>query len=284
MGLTASIYGGGPFYPGENSALGTIKESGFTTVVCWALHVRPNGDLAYNDTLIVTNGQYVGDPTWGKELENVKEGGSVNRILFSIGGWETNDFYHIMNLLNTDGDGPNSILYRNFETLLNVIPAIDGIDYDDEGNYNINTITRFSRMLADIGCKEITFCPYSNQQFWINCLVALNKTNPCLVTGFNLQCYAGGAYNIGNVKKDWIIPLQAAMGKDFDAAAFIDPGLWCKHGDDCLQGMDPKQIQSQFAKWKKDKITGGFIWLYDDIEKCGNDPQAYAHAILDGLS
>ncbi len=284
MGLTASIYGGGPFYPGDNSALPTIKASGFTTVVCWALHVRPNGDLAYNDTLIITDGQYVGDHSWGEQLEAVKEGGSVNRILFSIGGWETNDFYHIMNLLNTQGAGPSSVLYRNFETLRHVIPAIDGIDYDDEGNYNINTITRFSRMLAAIGFEEITFCPYTNSPFWINCLKSLEATNPGLVTGFNLQCYAGGAYNIGRVKKDWIDPLQLAMGKGFDAPGFVDPGLWCKNGDGCTQGMDPKQIQSQFTKWKKDKITGGFIWLYDDIQKCGNDPEAYSNAVLSGLS
>jgi hypothetical protein len=115
-------------------------------------------------------------------------------------------------------------------------------------------------------------------------LKSLDGTNPGLVTGFNLQCYAGGAYNIGRVKKDWIDPLQAAMGKDFDAPGFVDPGLWCKHGDGCTQGMDPKQIKSQFTKWKKDKITGGFIWLYDDIQKCGNDPGAYADSVLGGLS
>lgn len=284
MALTTLIYGGGPFYPGPDSALPTINKTNFTTVVCWALHVRPNGDFAYNDTLIVSNGTYVGDTNWGDQLAEVKKGGSVNRILFSIGGWETNDFYHIMNLLNTQGDGPTSILYRNFQALLNEIPAIDGIDYDDEGNYNINTITRLSRMLATIGYQQITFCPYTNSAFWINCLVLLNKTNPGLVTGFNLQCYAGGSGNIGYVKQGWIDPLQKAMGPNFDAPAFINPGLWCKHGDDCMQGMDPKQINSQFKKWKKDKIQGGFIWLYDDIEKCGNDPEAYADAIISGLS
>lgn len=284
MKLTASIYGGGPFYPGSNSALPTLNKTDFTTVVCWAVHVHANGDLVYNDTPIVTNGVYIGDSTWGEELAKVKTGGTVNRILFSIGGWQTNDFYNIMNLLNTQGTGPSSILYKNFAALLCEIPAIDGIDFDDEGNYSVNTIIRFSRLLSDIGYKEVTFCPYTNSPFWINCLVSLEKTNPGLVTGFNLQCYAGGAYNIGRVKTDWIDPLQLAMGKGFNAPAFVDPGLWCKNGDGCAQGMDPKQIKSQFTKWKKDKITGGFIWLYDDIEKCGNDPKAYADAILSGLS
>ncbi|WP_052752934.1 hypothetical protein [Kordia zhangzhouensis] len=284
MGLTASIYGGGPFYPGPNSVLQTINSSGFTTLVCWALHVHHNGDLVYNDTPVVSNGEYIGDPSWASELAKVKEEGSINRILFSIGGWQTNDFYNIMNLLNTQGDGPTSVLYRNFQALLKEIPVIDGIDYDDEGNYSINTIVRFSRMLAGIGYQQITFCPYTNSPFWINCLVSIEQTHPGLVTGFNLQCYAGGAYNIGNVKQYWIEPLQKAMSKGFDAAAFINPGLWCTHGDNCDQGMNPKQVNAQFGKWKKEGITGGFIWLYDDIEKCGNDPAAYAAAILHGLS
>lgn len=284
MKLTASVYGGGPFYPGSGSALPTLNQTDFTTIVCWAVHVHSNGDLVYNNTPIVTNGQYIGDQTWGSELQKVKSGGSVNRILFSIGGWQTNDFYNIMNLLNANGGGANSILYKNFKALLTAIPAIDGIDFDDEGNYNINTIVRFSRMLANIGYKEITFCPYTNSPFWINCLVLLNKSNPGLVTGFNLQCYAGGSYNLGHLNKYWIEPLQNAMPSGFDAAGFIDPGLWCKNGDNCESGMSPKEIQGYFTKWKTDGIKGGFIWLYDDIEKCGNDPKAYANAILNGLN
>ena len=284
MKLTASVYGGGPFYPGSNSALPTLNQTNFTTVVCWAVHVKPNGDLVYNDTPIVSNGKYIGDPSWGSALAKVKTGGSVNRILFSIGGWETQDFYHIMSLIQSDGTSSSSILYKNFQALLEEIPVIDGIDYDDEGNYNQTTIVQLSQMLATIGYKEITFCPYTNTSFWINCLTAIQETNPGLVTGFNLQCYAGGSGNLYNLKQGWIDPLQSAMPSGFDAAGFIDPGLWCKNGSGCAQGMDSNTIQGYFSQWKSDGTKGGFIWLYDDIMKCGNNPQSNANAILNGLS
>jgi hypothetical protein len=284
MKLTASVYGGGPFYPGPSSALPTLNQTNFTTVVCWAVHVHANGNLVYNDTPIVTNGVYIGDSTWGTELAKIKSGGSVNRILFSIGGWETQDFYHIMSLIQSEGTSPSSILYKNFQALLKEIPVIDGIDYDDEGNYDQNTIIQLSQMLSNIGYKEITFCPYTMSSFWINCLTAIEATHPGLVTGFNLQCYAGGSGNLNSVQQGWIDPLQKAMPSGFNAAAFIDPGLWCKNGSGCTQGMDASTIQSYFSGWKNDGITGGFIWLYDDIMKCGNDPQSYANAILKGLS
>lgn len=41
-----------------------LKQSGFTTVMLWTIHVHGNGDLYYNDQLVVSNGAYVGDSAW----------------------------------------------------------------------------------------------------------------------------------------------------------------------------------------------------------------------------
>jgi hypothetical protein len=288
--ITTAIYGGGPFYSGGTSVINDIKGSGFTTVVAWALHVNPSGDLIFNDPTIVSDGAYIGDAGWPELLASLKQGEtSVNRLLFSIGGWEVGDFPNIQSLIQSQGTGSDSILYKNFQALKNAIPTIDGIDLDDETLYDQNTTVAFSQMLNTLG-YEVTFCPYGNTGFWVDCLYALNSQTPDLVTGFNLQCYAGGG---NNTPQPWIDAIAQKMGSDFPAASFVSPGLWCRHGASCAEDNCPSDITSQFAGWKSSGIQGGFIWLYDDIQKCEGsqacgsgvsmNAAAYANAIAQGL-
>jgi hypothetical protein len=286
--INAAIYGGGPFYSGGQAVVDDLKGSGFTTVIAWSVHVSTNGDLVYNDPTIVSKGQYVGDSGWPGLLANLKQGGSVNRLLFSVGSGGVEDFHHIQNLINTEGTGPGSILYQNFKALKDAIPDIDAIDLDDEDLNDSATTVAFSRMLHTIG-YEVTFCPYTNTDFWVGCLHTLNSKTPNLVTAFNLQCYAGGE---GNHPQDWIDAIAARMGSGFDAKGFVYPGLWSADGGSCDNINCPDDIASQFANWKSTGVQGGFMWLYDDIQKCEGtqtcSPPAntagYAHAIINGLS
>lgn len=292
MSITTAIYGGGPFYSGGQAVIDDLKSSGFTTVIAWSVHVNTSGDLIYNDPTIVSNGAYIGDPGWPALLADLKSGStSVNRLLFSVGSGGTSDFTNIQTLIQQQGTGPSSILYQNFAALKSAIPTIDGIDFDDEDNYDQDTIVQFAQMLAGLG-YQITFCPYTMMSFWAGCLSALNSPGPNPVTGYNLQCYSGGSGNVYAIPQ-WIASVQGAMGSGFDAAAFISPGLWCRNGSNCMQGECPDQIESQFNTWKPDGIEGGFIWLYDDIEKCEQKntcsgapmtTAAYAGAIANGLS
>jgi hypothetical protein len=279
-------------YPGSPAQSDDIKGSGFTTGIAWALHVQSNGDLHYNDTPIVSGGNYVGDSSWPGFLNGLKDG-SVNRILFSIGGWGVGDFPNIQALINQYGTGPGNPLYQNLAALRAAIPSIDGFDYDDETLYDQTTDVQLSQMIAAVGYTQVTFCPYDNMSFWVDCLAALEATNPGLVTGFNLQAYAGGA---GNNPQTWIDAIAAKMGPGFDAAGFVFPGLWCCNQSQCTGGDPnsacPGSIQSFFAGWKSTGIQGGFIWNYGDIQtwlnqtNCSPQPTtaAYANAILQGLS
>ena len=56
-----------------------------------------------------------------------------------------------MNLINKFGTGSSSILHQNFVALLAEIPVIDGIDMDDEDNYNRNTSSR-PRPMCEVFC------------------------------------------------------------------------------------------------------------------------------------
>ncbi len=103
-----------------------------------------------------------------------------------------------------------------------------------------------------------------------------------------MNCYAGGS---GNDPQTWITAIQQKMGSGLDAKAFVYPGLWCRHGEGCEAGMCPSAITGQFRDWKPEGIQGGFIWLYDDLQKCKDsgacggsmDTAAYAAAIVQGL-
>ena len=281
-----SVYCSGTLYANGPSAVSDLKASGFTTVVAWALHVTATGDLSFNDAPIVKAGKYVGDAAWPGLLASLKQGTtSVTSLGFSVGGWGVGDFNNIKALLAKYGPDPANPLYQSFKALTQAIPAIDFIDLDDETTYDQASTVAFSQLLYDSFKLRITFCPYANTSHWTNCFKALNTKTPGLVLGLNLQCYAGGA---GNDPHDWIQALNQTMGSGFQAEALVWPGLWCLNGTGCDQGTPPADMQTQFRQWNQnDSISGGFVWLYDDILHCkpstGKTTADYAQALRQGL-
>ena len=302
------IYGFRPFYTGGQPVIDDLKNSGFTTVIQASVFVLPEGDLVFHghdlcDT-IIKDGQYKGRSEWPGLLYDLKKSPtSVNRLLFTLasGDGEFHGTYrNIKSLIKKQGTGKNSILYKNFKALKDAIPAIDGIDLDYEGEengiYYRTPIIKFSPMLHTLG-YEVTFCPFQKPCFWVDCLHTLNSETPGLVTRFHVQCYTGCYPQ----PKTWIKHIQKKMGSCFDAQGFVFPGICCRHGDYCKNGLCPEGISTKFAAWKEDGIQGGFIWLYDNIQRCNAynqhqkrkhqtplcsgsmDTQTYAQAILKGL-
>ncbi|MDF4025216.1 PKD domain-containing protein [Luteibacter sp. PPL201] len=266
----SAIYGGGPFYSGGTPVMNDLRASGFTTVMLWSIHVDANGDLNLNDQKLVSKGAYVGTNTsWSAQLQTLKQAPtSVNRIEVSIGSGGVADFEHIRDLVNSTasggGTGPNSILYRNFQVLRQVTGA-DAADFDDESAYDLASATAFGKMLAGQGYK-ITFVPYTNQGFWSS----LKSNLGASVDRIYLQVYDGGA---GNDPKQW----SSALGMT------VRPGLWSLHGSGCASGDSPSSVKTRMTAWKASTgIPGGFMWLYDDIQKCsasGRNTADYAAAI-----
>ncbi|WNG55326.1 PKD domain-containing protein [Archangium gephyra] len=275
----SAIYGGGPFYSGGTAVMDDLRNSGFTTVMLWSFHIEDNGDLVYNDIPVVKNGAYVGDPAWPARLATLKTAPtSVNRIEVSIGAWGVPDFERMIKLVNGTaagcgstlvcGTGSNSILYRNFQVLKTVTGAT-AVNFDDESAYNLAPTTQFGQMLIGLGYK-ITFAPYTNQTFWRS----LKDNLGSAVDTIYLQVYDGGA---GNNPASW----NTAMGMT------VDPGLWSRHGSGCGSGDSPATVQSKMTNWKASAgISGGFMWLYDDIQACASQGTAaqYAAAINTAVS
>jgi hypothetical protein len=266
----SAIYGGGPFYADGQAVMNTLRSSGFTTVILWSVHVHPNGDLYYNDVLIVSNGRYVGDAGWPARLRTLKQAPtSVNRIEVGIGAWAVPDWENIAQLIITQGTGPSSVLYRNLQALKTATGA-DAINNDDESYYQVAPAAAFARMAAGLGFSKFTFAPYTNSSFW----AGLKNNLGYLVDRVYLQGYAGGA---GNTPASWSRTLGMNM----------DPGLWSKHGAGCSEGDSPATVESKMRTWRANAgISGGFMWLYDDMKKCSaqGTAAAYARAIRNGVS
>ena len=243
------IYGGGPFYSHASEYLELIRSSGFTTLMLWTIHVHSDGDLVYNEPKIVDNGVYVGPADWPAQVSAFKEGEtSVRRIEIAIGAWGSGAFESIKNLINAEGTGPDSTLYKNFKLLKDTFPAIDGISYDDEVTYDVDSSVKFAVMLYDLGFK-VTLCPYNNSNYWRNVFSQTNAQRPGAIDRVDLQCYAGGAYNNPGTWNNYFGGLR------------VTPGLWCYP-----TGQKPFEILDKMTAWNESyNIAGGFMWLFDDM-------------------
>lgn len=126
-------------------------------------------------------------------------------------------------------------------------------------------------MLADLGYK-ITFAPYTAKSFWADTFEQINSQREGAVDRVHVQGYAGGA---GNQPSTWNALFSGIN---------VSMGLWSKNGDNCTQGRSPNNVEDAFRAWQG-KLAGGFIWLYDDVQKCNGSQGAaqYASAINSAL-
>jgi len=247
------VYVGDDFYgPAINSQ--AAKNSGFNTLFLFTLHVYTNGDIYYNGTPVAQNGVYVGATNWGASLAGLKP--EIGRIEMVIGSWGDPSFTYIANLINTQGTGPGSVLYKNFQALINAA-KIDAIQFDDEQTYDATSAVSFGRMLVGLGVK-VTLCPYTAQSFWVSVKSQLG-TN---VDAIYLQCYDGGA---GNNPGSW----STAFG-----GFKVYPGLWGNTSD-------APTITAFMRNWQQTLgITGGFMWLNGGLP---NDGAKWAKSLAYGL-
>ncbi len=275
------IFGGGPLYKHVANNVSEIQKSGFTEVIVWSVEVGSTGDLNLNGEFPLTSkGAYVGNNTWpsfAADLASMKQG-TPKRITLSIGSSNYGDWQDIQALVNSTaaggGTGSDSILYKDFQALKTALPSVDAIDFDDENNQDSASTTKFAVMLGGLG-YHVMLDAYDNASYWTSVATAINQASPGTVDGVHLQAYAGGTGN------------NPCSGWDFGGIP-VYPGL----EDDTLSdggNVTPAQAQSTMSGWRSQcGITGGFLWLYDDIAgktvNGGSETAAYASAINAGLA
>lgn len=255
-----------------------IAESGFTTLILWAIHVDEEGVIFYNDYPIVKNGKFNERFSHLPEVINSlkSDDSSVKRVILSIGAGA--DFEHIREML-TSSTGKKSIL-NNFKVLADTL-SIDGFDFDLEEfplEKYTDTIVQLTIELNKF-VNIITYCPYCDQEFWLDCLaqVYAKNDNEQIVSWFNLQCYDGGA---GNDPKDWVDNIknyQSPLGIS-DPVTFVIPGFWCRD-------YSPEEIQNTFSDENKSDpgINGGWMWNSGEIILKHYTLKDYADAISNGI-
>jgi hypothetical protein len=255
------IFGGGPFYKNAAANITEIENSGFTEAIVWSVEVNSTGDLNFNGEFPLTSGGvYVGNasyPNFPADMAQLKQG-TVKRITFSIGSSNVGDWQDITALVNAQGTGPSSILYKDFAALKAAIPALDALDFDDENSFNTPTTIAFGVMLGQLGYHVMPDA-FDDSSYWTNVVSQINTQLPGTVDGVHLQAYAGGSGN------------NPCSGWNFGSVP-VFPGLW--DADDT-----PSQVESIMSGWHSEcGIIGGFMWLYDDFVGTGAAAQ-YASAI-----
>lgn len=254
----SAIYACGHIRRNRAQAITNLRNSGYTTAILFNIDVQPDGSLttdfnwgtqqaAEAGGIICQNGEYVFDkyqPDYIKDITDLlKAPTSISRLEFCIGGWGNGSYGHIKNLINSDGTGEETMLYRNFKALREVLPEVVAINNDQEQDYDINTVTAFHLMLAEIGFKT-TIAPYTNRSFWQQLVSTLNADSEICDIVY-LQTYGGGAWNNPN---DWKV--------------FGDIPMYI--GFDCEASADISLMQTNFTRWRDNCDTkGGFLWNYN---------------------
>jgi hypothetical protein len=260
------IFGGGPYYKNAANNIAEIENSGFTEAIVWSVEVKSNGDLNLNGEFPLTsNGSYIGGQTYPDFAGNmaILKQGTVKRVTLSIGSSNVGDWQDITALVRSQGTGPGSILYKDFQSLKSAIPALDAVDFDDENSFDLNTTVQFGVMLGTLG-YHVLLDAFNNSSYWMSVVSETNAQLPGTVDGVHLQVYAGGAGN-NPCSSTW----------NFGSVP-VYPGLWDRNDT-------PKQVKSRISGWNKEcGISGGFMWLYDDF--VGNGLAAkYASAMDDAV-
>jgi hypothetical protein len=263
------ILGGGPVYKHDTTNIKELQKAGFNELIVWSVEVGSTGDLNLNGEFPLTSkGKYIGAKTWPKfahDLATIKSG-KVKRITLSIGSSNVGDFQNLKALVDSQGTGKKSILYKDFAALAAALP-VDAVDFDDENSYDSESTVKFALMLGKLG-YHVTINPYTNNSYWISVVSQINSQMPGLVDGVHLQTFAGGAGN--SPCSDW----------DFSGVP-VFPGLSDQHN--APPYSSPSQAETKLKGWNTQcGITGAWLWIFDEI--AGTDQvKEYAQDMTKGV-
>ena len=250
----SGVYVGGHIRRERPKTITNLRNSGFTYALLFNVHVDADGTLMTDGETICKDGKYVfqkTQPNYQQDIKDLKTPPtSIQRIEIVIGGWGNDSYDHIRDLINKNGTGASTILYKNFKALKEAVPEIDAVNNDDEHCYDLETGAKFHIMMHTLGYNT-TLAPYTNKSYWQSLCAKIRTTRPKAVDRVMVQCYDGGAGNLNQVGS-WT----------FNGVTERHAGLLYYSNDWSVD----KNIE-QFKKWKDDGVaTGGFVWVYNSEE------------------
>lgn len=262
--------------------LGDVSAAGFDALSLGLLHVGRDGskfdeswviagELRYNDTLLFSDGRYVGPPDWPGTLGSVA-GAQGLRVALVFGGAGHQDFRAIRLLHARHGAGfAGSGLRRNLLALRATMPWLDSIELCCEDTYDHASFVAFASLLVDLGF-ELALRPSMFREFWVNAFAAVHARHPGRVRRCHLQCHAKGS---ANAPGEWANAFESAA-PGFDASGFIVAAEWAEN-------MPQEICESLRGHAREARLGGGAIWSLERIIANGAEPARYADAIRAGL-
>ena len=246
----SGVYVGGHIRRERPGTVKKLRNSGFTHVILFNVHVDTDGTLKTDGETICKDGEYVfkkPQPNYQGDVRDLKTAPtSISRIDICIGGWGNDSYTNIRNLVNSQGVGPNSILYRNFKALKEALPEVDAVNNDIEQDYDVNSAAKFHVMMYDLGYLT-TLAPYTYKSYWTQLCSKILAERPGAVDRVMVQCYDGGAGNTNSV------------------GSWTFAGVSNRHAGRTNYQTDMNTSLAQFQKWKDDGVAnGGFVWVYND--------------------
>ncbi len=255
----SGMYVCGHFRRQRPNTVTNLRNSGYTNAILFNVNVEEDGTLTtdydWNNQsaaeaggIICKNGEYVFDkyqPYYINDVKNLlRQPTSIQRIEICIGGWGNGSYGKIKQLIEKEGTGENSMLYKNFKALKEAIPEITAVNNDQEQDYDVQAAVDFHVMMYDLGYKT-TIAPYTYREFWQGVVSGIQKQRKDAIELVYLQTYGGGA---GNNPADWV----------FDGIP-----MWV--GFDNESNWNLNEMVTKFTNWKNTcNVTGGFLWNYNN--------------------
>jgi hypothetical protein len=281
----------GTSYNGELfSNVNNIKTAGFHDLFIWSgLNTNKDAPKETKYYLQIGNANCVyydiasDTVTWNGDDQNVKTlvenvnaillnhtpVGTIENIHIMLGGGSYYDggtlhnnqtfvnlealIYPSGNTSNAPQTGEGSVIHRMFQTLQRNLPAITGVQYDDEYQRIAKVNNAFSEMLLSTPFNyKLSYIPYDLNKisFWEDC-----------VEKFKDQLYGLYIQNYATSFSDWV---SAMTSVDKNIDNIIRPVFKVKSSLDSA-GNCPSQIKEGMSAYKN--YTGAGIWIYDHFRK-----------------
>lgn len=270
------LYAGNDMLPGNiDTVIDEVKTSGVNHLVLSLCHIGPDGSVLWlNEApFIGVEGLMPVFEGWQAQLQQILDGGIVNKISASFGGAleYVHDFRRVEAIYKGNNNSfAGTLLESSFKTMKKSLPAITCIDMDNEEFNDKVSFVAFCKMLQEIGF-ELSFCVYGEKgnpgfNFWMDCFQEIEQTwGKGSVKRLNVQAYADECAS----PRVWASAIKERI-KGFDTTKFINVGFeaaWNSSGD-YWRGMTPVIIETSYPYYAAmPEVNGAFFWNYDLIRK-----------------